>query len=161
MGAWAVYDPDGECPPAPPAFPSGSPATSMAGPFLESTTMRGHQPQASLHANVARRRPQRRGSRDAYFSRCGAASWRGGLLAMIVPAPAVRLHKQPSCQRCHCGDHHQPRPLRRDLAAADAAPRPPEPSLAAAAGRHPVGDHLQPRLHSRDQTGANLLPAVL
>jgi hypothetical protein len=56
---------------------------------------RGHQPRAGVYANVARRRPQRCDTGAAYFSRYGAASWRGGLLALIVSASAVRRCRQP------------------------------------------------------------------
>ena len=37
-------------------------------------------------AETVGRRPQRRDTGAAYFSRCGASSWRDCLLALIVPA---------------------------------------------------------------------------
>jgi hypothetical protein len=91
IGALAVGTVDGErLKPPSSAFPSGSPATSMAG-FSYAPMPRALTRRARLHANLARRCTQRRGPRDAHFSRCSAASWRGCLLALIVPAPVIPL----------------------------------------------------------------------
>jgi hypothetical protein len=66
----------------------------------------------ALYANVARRCPGRRDTGAAYFSRCGAGSCRSGLLAVIVPAPAVRRCRQPISCNGDNRDAQQPRPWR-------------------------------------------------